>query len=141
MNEADGLLHSLAGMGFIQLGLAFIGLAAYALALNGALGSQPRLMAAMAALVAGGGFAAMTDPWVYGVVLVALAIASMGVFVATAWAISALCELAMPAVPTSAPAFEDSMPAAPEPVATIAGDLPTTTRPAPLRVPTTRRPA
>jgi len=91
LGDADGLRHSLAGMGFTELGLAFMGLTGYALALNGALTSRTRRRAAAAAATAALAFCVLADPWVHGVIFVALAVAAMGLFVATAWVISALC--------------------------------------------------
>jgi hypothetical protein len=91
MSVADGLQHSLAGMGFTELALAFVGLTGYALALNGALGARFRGRAAVTAVLAAAAFCVFVDPWTYGVVFVALAIGAMGLFVASVWAVSALC--------------------------------------------------
>jgi len=91
LGDADGLQRSLAGMGFTELGLAFTAFTGYALALNGALTARTRGRAAAAAVCAAVTFCAISDPWVHGVIFVALAIAAMGFFVGAAWAISALC--------------------------------------------------
>jgi hypothetical protein len=124
--NAEGLGHSLAGMGFVELGLAFVALCCYALALNGALGVQVRTVAAALAAVASAGFSIATDPWVNGVIFVAIGVASMGAFVACVWLVSALCGL-------SARRREVLLP-------TEAGDLPAATSPAPLRAAATGRP-
>jgi hypothetical protein len=91
LGDADGLQRSLAGMGFTELGLAFTAFTGYALALNGALAARTRGRAAAAAACSAVTFCAMTDPWVHGVIFVALAVAAMGLFVGAAWAISAMC--------------------------------------------------
>ncbi|HUP08120.1 MAG TPA: hypothetical protein VMU47_13255 [Caldimonas sp.] len=91
LGDADGLQRSLAGMGFTELAVAFTGFTGYALALNGALTARTRGRAAAAAGCAAVAFCAMTDPWVHGVIFVALAVAAMGLFVGAAWGISALC--------------------------------------------------
>ena len=126
--NAEGLQHSLAGMGFIELGLAFVALCCYALALNGALGANVRTIAAALAAFAAAGFSIATEPWVNGVIFVAIGVAAMGLFVACAWLVSALCGL-------SARRPE----ALPLP-GTEAGDLPAPTSPAPLRPSATGRP-
>lgn len=99
MTDAGGLQHSLDGMGFAELGLAFAALGCYGLVLNGSLGVRARSIAAGCAVLAAAAFAASTDPWMTGVILVALGVAATGVFVAVVWAISALCGLATRRVP------------------------------------------
>jgi len=91
LGDASGLQQSLAAMGFTELGLAFTALTGYALALNGALAPRTRRRAAGAAVCAAVAFCVVTDPWVYGVIFVALAVAAMGLFVGAVWAVSALC--------------------------------------------------
>ena len=93
MTDSGSLQDSLAAMGFIELGFALLALCCYALAFNGALGLQVRTFAAAAAFVAAGAFAAFTDPWVHGVILIAIGIAGMGLFVAVVWALSAVLGL------------------------------------------------
>ena len=122
MGDADSLQYSLAGMGFTELGLAFVGLTGYALALNGALAARTRWRAAMVAVVAAIAFCVFADPWVHGVVFVVLGIAAMGVWVAAAWGISALCGFGARARPvldtpsTFAEEFEPEPLLAPAPV-------------------------
>jgi hypothetical protein len=94
MTDTSGLHQSLAAMGFLELALAFIALACYALVLNAALGPTGRTVAAATAAVAAGGFTVMTDPWMNGVGLIAIGIAGLGVFVAALWAVSAACRAA-----------------------------------------------
>ena len=93
MTDSGSLQDSLAAMGFIELGFALLALCCYALAFNGALGLQVRTFAAAAACIAAGAFAAFTDPWVHGVILIAIGIAGMGLFVAVVWALSAVLGL------------------------------------------------
>ena len=93
MTDSGGLQHSLAVMGFAELGLAFVALGCYSLVLNGSLGARGRLVAMGCATFAAAVFAALTDPWVHGVILVALGVGAMGIFVALAWAFSAVCGL------------------------------------------------
>ena len=89
MTDSGSLQDSLAAMGFTELGLALLTLCCYALAFNGALGLQIRMSAAAIAFVAAGAFAAFTDPWVHGVILIAIGIAGMGLFVGVVWGLSA----------------------------------------------------
>ena len=88
MTDSGSLQDSLAAMGFTELGLALLALCCYALAFNGALGLQIRTSAAAVAFIAAGAFAAFTDPWVHGVILIAIGIAGMGLFVAVVWGLS-----------------------------------------------------
>lgn len=94
MTDPGGLQQSLAALGFLQLALAFGALGCYALILNGSLGTRARTTAAGCAALAAGALAALTDPWMNGVILIALGIAGIGAFVVAAWSISALCGLA-----------------------------------------------
>ena len=126
--NAGSLQHSLAGMGFIELGLAFMALCGYALALNGALGANTRTGAAAVAALAAAAFSVVTEPWVNGVICVVIGVAAMGLFVACAWLVSVVCGLS---------AREPE--ALPLPL-TEAGDLPAPTSPAPLRPAATGRP-
>ena len=93
MTDSGSLQDSLAAMGFTELGLALLTLCCYALAFNGALGLKIRTSAAGVAFLAAGAFAAFTDPWVHGVILIAIGIAGMGLFVAVVWALSAVLGL------------------------------------------------
>jgi hypothetical protein len=75
-------------MGPEQLFFALVFLAGYALALGEFAGARGRLVAAAASLCAAAGFAAMSHPWEGGLVLVGFASVGMGLFAATAWALS-----------------------------------------------------
>ena len=88
------LLTTLRSMGFIQLLLAFVFLTAYALALSGLTGALGRKRAGAVALLSAIGFAAATQPWAHGVILIAFAVAVLGLFIASAWALSTLFGLA-----------------------------------------------
>lgn len=89
MTDSGSLQDSLAAMGFTELGLALAALGCYALAFNGGLALRVRLAAAGVAFLAAGAFAAFTDPWVHGIILIAIGVAGMGLFVAIVWALSA----------------------------------------------------
>ena len=93
MTDSGSLQDSLAAMGFIELGLALTALSCYALAFSGALRLKIRGSAACTAFVAAGAFAALTNPWVHGVILIAIGVAGMGVFVAVVWGLSAMLGL------------------------------------------------
>lgn len=91
MTESSGLHDSLTTMGFPELGLAFVGLVCYCLLLNGSLRGRARVVCGSVAVVAAGLLVALTDPWMNGMILVAAGIATIGVFVAMAWGVSAAC--------------------------------------------------
>jgi hypothetical protein len=75
-------------MGPEQLLLALVFLASYALALGEFATARGRAWAVGTGLVAAAGFAAFSNPWPGGVVLVACASVGMGLFSATVWALS-----------------------------------------------------
>lgn len=87
MSELNRTLH---GLGFEQLLLALVFLASYALALSGLTGERGRRRAALLALLAAIGFAARTDPWVHGALLMAFAVAGMGLFILAVWLVCSL---------------------------------------------------
>jgi|SRR5450755_1866184 hypothetical protein len=89
--DSGDFQHSVESMGFTELALAFAALGCYCLVLNGSMGTQGRAVAAACAALAAAAFAASTDPWTHGVILMALGVAAMGVFVAAVWMLSALC--------------------------------------------------
>ncbi len=70
------------------LGLVF--LLSYGTALGSMLGPAGRLRAFALALLAAAGFAVLTHPWEQGVLLVVCAIGGIGLFIAVAWAFSAI---------------------------------------------------
>ena len=75
-------------MGPEQLLLALVFLASYALALGEFATVRGRVWAVVTGLLAGAGFAAFSNPWPGGVMLVACASVGMGLFSATVWALS-----------------------------------------------------
>ena len=96
MTDAASLQQSLAATGFPQLALAIFALACYCLMLNASLGARARVNSGAAALLAAIALAALTDPWMNGVILVAIGVAGVGVFVVAAWGISLACGLGTP---------------------------------------------
>lgn len=82
MNE---LGDSLERMSFMQLLLLFVFVTSYVLALGNLLGAVARRRAALLALLSAAGFAALTDPWVHGALLVAFVVAGLGLFVVLSW--------------------------------------------------------
>jgi hypothetical protein len=92
-------LHTtLRTMGFLQLLLAFVFLTGYALALSSLTGALGRKRSGAVALLAAIAFAALTQPWVHGVLLMAFAVAGLGLFIGLAWALSRVFGLAAGAV-------------------------------------------
>ena len=87
MSELQRTLHQLT-LAQHLLGLVF--LLSYGTALGSMFGRTGRLRALALALLAAAGFAALTQPWEHGVLLVACAIGGIGLFIAAAWAISAV---------------------------------------------------
>lgn len=87
MSELQKTLHQLT-LAQHLLGLVF--LLSYGTALGSMFGRTGRLRALALALLAAAGFAALTQPWEYGVLLVACAIGGIGLFIAAAWALSAV---------------------------------------------------
>jgi Flp pilus assembly protein TadB len=81
-SELDSTLHA---MDFAQLLLAFVFLTSYALALGQMLGARGRMRAGLVALLAAIAFASMTNPWVHGALLVAMAVAGIGLFIVAVW--------------------------------------------------------
>ncbi len=79
---------TLNSIGFVQLVLAFAFLISYSLAIGGMFGASGRRRAALAALIAAVAFAALTQPWVHGVLLVVCAVAGLGLFITLVWALS-----------------------------------------------------
>ncbi len=82
MNE---LGDSLERMSFMQLLLLFGFVITYVVAVGGLFGIGTRLRAAAAAVLQAAAFAALTDPWVHGALLVVFVVAGLGLFVALSW--------------------------------------------------------
>ena len=76
---------SLASMNFVQLLLLFAFVTCYMLAIGGLLGPAARRRFALLALALACAFAALTEPWVHGALLVAFAVAGLGLFVLLTW--------------------------------------------------------
>jgi hypothetical protein len=87
MNE---LGDSLERMSFMQLLLLFGFVTTYVVAVGGLFGTTIRLRAAAAALAQAGAFAALTDPWVHGALLVVFVVAGLGLFVMLSWLLARL---------------------------------------------------
>lgn len=85
MSELQTTLHQLT-LAQHLLGLVF--LLSYGTALGSMFGRTGRLRALALALLAAAGFAALTQPWEHGVLLVACAIGGIGLFIAIAWVFS-----------------------------------------------------
>lgn len=81
----DDIVLTLNNLGLVQMALAWLFVACYALALGGMLGAKGSLRAGLAAAVAAVAFSALSADWVHGALLVLFAIAGMGVFVASTW--------------------------------------------------------
>jgi hypothetical protein len=84
----DGILTTLNHLSLAQMVLAWLFVACYALALGGMLGARGSLRAAVVALGAAMLFSALSDDWVHGALLVLFAVAGMGLFVASSWALA-----------------------------------------------------
>jgi hypothetical protein len=87
MNEIG---ETLDGLGIEQFVLAFVFFTSYALALGGIVTGRARRWAFVGALAAAITFAASTDPWVHGVMLVIYTVAGTAMFIALVWVLSAL---------------------------------------------------
>lgn len=81
MSFGEELQHSLRAMGFVQLLLALLFVAGYALSLGGFVGATGRRRAALLALLSAIGFCVFTAPWVHGVLLIAATVGVIGVFI------------------------------------------------------------
>jgi hypothetical protein len=89
MSVADELHLTLRSMGFLQLLMAIVFLGAYSVACSTLFGSRGRTRAAGLALLTAVAFTALTQPWVHGALLVAGAVAGLGLFSAASWLLSA----------------------------------------------------
>jgi hypothetical protein len=81
---------SLERMSFMQLALLFGFVTSYVLAIGGLFGPVNRRRAALLALLQAAAFAALTDPWVHGALLVAFVVAGLGLFVLLSWLLARL---------------------------------------------------
>lgn len=87
--------------------LALLFLLGYGCALGAMFGPRGRVRSLLLAGLAAAGFAALTEPWEHGVLLALCAIIAVGVFIALAWATSAIAAtmtlLRQPASTSNAP--------------------------------------
>ncbi|MBC7994530.1 MAG: hypothetical protein H7Z15_14975 [Rhizobacter sp.] len=84
----DNILLTLNNLSLVQMVLAWLFVASYALALGGMLGPKGSLRAGAAAALAAVLFSVMSVDWVHGALLVLFAIGGMGLFVAASWALT-----------------------------------------------------
>ena len=90
--------HTLKHLSLEQHALALMFLLAYGVSLGSLLGPIGRLRCLLMALLAAGAFAARTDPWEHGVLLMLGAIGGLGLFIGLAWLLSALARRRLEAV-------------------------------------------
>ncbi len=88
MSVLGHVFDTLAAMTLLQLLLAFTGCMGYALAQGGLLALRGRQLAGAAAAAAAAAFTMLASDWMAGVMLVAFAVAGLGLFVAAAWLLS-----------------------------------------------------
>jgi hypothetical protein len=111
MSVASELHLTLRSMGFMQLLIAIVFLGAYSVACSTLFGGRGRTRAAGVALLTAVAFTALTQPWVHGALMVAGAIAGLGMFSAIGWLLSAVLHqsragTAMPDEPVSDDALQ-----------------------------------
>jgi hypothetical protein len=90
MSVLGDVFESLRAMSLVQLLLAFIACTGYALAQGGLVSTRARQISSAVAVLGAIGFAFQSAEWMYAAMLLAFAIAGMGVFVMLAWMISGL---------------------------------------------------
>jgi hypothetical protein len=93
MSMLEGLASTLAEMGFAQLGLLFLAVGAYSVAINGSFGGGVRSGAASTSFASAVAFSTLAPSWMSGVVFVALAILAVAAFAGAAWMVAALVGL------------------------------------------------
>ena len=110
MSVLGDVFESLRAMSLVQLLLAFVACIGYSLA-QGALVSSPRVrgFAGATAFVGAIGYALLGTEWMHAAMLVAFAVAGMGLFVSVVWVTSRVLGFAGE---RSAPA-DDEAPASP----------------------------
>lgn len=86
-------------MGLLQLLLAFVACIAYLLAQGRLLGVVGRRRAALGAVGSIAGFVAMDRDWASAIVLVAFAVAVLGLFAAIAWLTARAIGMGHPPIP------------------------------------------
>lgn len=108
LKPMDDIAVSLEKLGLVHMVLAWAFVACYALSLGGMLGATGSRRAAVLAVVAAVSFCVISENWVHGALLVMFAVAGMGLFVATAWALARIAAWGVqqgqrPVVPAPAP--------------------------------------
>jgi hypothetical protein len=88
MSVLGEVLNSLRLMTQLQLLLAFLACTGYALAQGKLIPAKGRRIAGSVAFVAAVGFAFESTEWMHAAMLLAFAVAGLGLFVATTWLIS-----------------------------------------------------
>ena len=81
----DDIVLTLNNLSLVQMVLAWLFVASYALALGGMLGPKGSLRAGLVAALAAVLFSALSLDWVHGALLVVFAVGGMGLFVAASW--------------------------------------------------------
>lgn len=83
----SNVASTLEAMGPEQYVLAFVFLGSYAFALGEFIGTRGRLISVATTLACAIGFAAFSQPWEHGVMVVTLALVGMGLFTCVAWTV------------------------------------------------------
>ena len=81
----DEVAHTLEAMSSAQLVAALVFASGYVLAIGHLATLRWRAWGGVCAAVSAVVFVLLSDPWVYGAMLVAMALGGMGVFIAMAW--------------------------------------------------------
>ena len=89
----DDVFDGLTTMTLPQLLLAFLACIGYALSQGRLLGTGQRRLAAGIAVSSAAGFVILASDWMAATMLVAFAVAGIGIFVALAWLLSRLVDL------------------------------------------------
>lgn len=108
LKPMDDIAVSLEKLGLVHMVLAWAFVGCYALALGGMVGPTGSRRAAGLAVMAAVAFCVFSENWVHGALLVLFAVAGMGAFVATAWALARIAAWGVqqgqrPALPAPAP--------------------------------------
>ncbi|HEY8706808.1 MAG TPA: hypothetical protein VIM34_02305 [Burkholderiaceae bacterium] len=88
MTELGDVFGSLKAMSLLQLLLSFLACIGYALAQGRLIGPRARRYAWALAMLGAGGFALESPEWMRAAMLIAFAVAGLGVFVAAVWVTS-----------------------------------------------------
>jgi hypothetical protein len=111
MSVIGELRVSLDAIGLEQQAFLFLFLTSYPLALGELLRHRAKQIARAAAALSAWGFAAFTDPWLHGILLIVMLVAGMGLFIVAVYLIDVLHQAMVhrfePAVPKS---FQPTVP-------------------------------